>query len=597
MQRTRRIEKAVLLIAAVVAAAEAGPFFRVRDFRKADAPVYIPYTTGISGTVSNPAGGPVFFFKVSGPDWLSVSSSGTLSGTPEEEHLGTNTLTVQVTDGIGGSDQTTVTVPVIPHPRYPRFSWSTVPVYIHFGKTPAALTDAEVNSIAGVSDFVCLEKGHARTQFGSTEAGISNDAARLRAANPDMKIIYYWNSFLNYRLYNACSNVDLNPAWILRDTNGLPVYKTDDLEQYNILNADFRQWWAQEAGKGVMLYGCDGLFADAVTQPLRAVWMPYWAPAGSNDLISATCDQLTRARTAAGPNSLVIYNGIRSLSGDATEGLDYLPHADGVTVEHFTAFACTNKEFIARDVEMISSIGKSGKVVIVKGWPDPDFTWLNTNKMAMPYTDLVIEARNKIAFSLACYLVAAQPYSYFCYSWGYRENHGSLADFPEYRMPLGKPLGDAVRNGWVYTRSFEHLTVTVDIENRTTAISGVGAQYFLEWLDSLSFTNRSYTADPDGNGRNNLIDYAVGNSGGIALNPDGSGFQGIKYIYNRRRDAAARNLTYRLETASNLTDAAWSTNGFQEIGSGIINTDFEAVTNWIETRESSFVRLTVGVAE
>ena len=601
--RCTRISGPVLLFAAVATAAVAVPVFKTSDFRKADAPVYIGYSAGISGTVSNTVpGDSLILSKVSGPDWLAVSPEGALSGIPERTDLGTNIFTVQVSDGQGGTDQTTMTVRVIEHPRYPRFSWDTVPVYIHFGKTPASLTDAEVAFIAGVSDFICLEKGHARTQFGSTEAGISHDAVRLKTANPAMKILYYWNSFLNYPLYNACTNVAQNPVWVFRDTNGVPVYKTDTLEQYNILNTAFRQWWAAEAGKGVAQYGCDGLFADAVMQPLRSIWMPYWAPATSNDLIFATCDQLDRARLAMGTNSLVIYNGIRSLSGDATEGLDYLAHADGVTVEHFTAFACTNKESIARDIEMIHSIGASGKVVIVKGWPDPDFTWLNTNKMAMPYSDLVIEARNKIAFSLACYLVAAQPYSYFCYSWGYREIHGSLADFPEYRMPLGRPLGDAVRAGWVYTRSFEHLNVTVDIEKRTASVSGAGAQYFREWIGG---TNAVVADDPDGDGVNNLIEYALGGDpalyGAVSLpafeNKAYGSVQGLEYVYQRRRDAVARRVTYRVESCTNLVSPVWITNGISEAGSGILDGNFERVTNHVQSGATGFVRLKIGIAE
>jgi hypothetical protein len=39
------------------------------------------------------------FSKLSGPAWLSVSSTGGLSGTPTNEHVGLNAFTVQVTDG------------------------------------------------------------------------------------------------------------------------------------------------------------------------------------------------------------------------------------------------------------------------------------------------------------------------------------------------------------------------------------------------------------------------------------------------------------------------------------------------------------------
>jgi len=37
-------------------------------------------------------------------------------------------------------------------------------------------------------------------------------------------------------------------------------------------------------------------------------------------------------------------------------------------------------------------------------------------------------------------------------------------------VPCGKPRGSAVRNGWVYTRNFERMTVTVNLETREAKI-------------------------------------------------------------------------------------------------------------------------------
>jgi F5/8 type C domain/Bacterial Ig domain/Fibronectin type III domain/Putative Ig domain len=54
------------------------------------------------------------FSKVTGPDWLGVSSVGALSGTPQQADIGVNTFTIQVTDSKGQSDQTTLTINVAP---------------------------------------------------------------------------------------------------------------------------------------------------------------------------------------------------------------------------------------------------------------------------------------------------------------------------------------------------------------------------------------------------------------------------------------------------------------------------------------------------
>ena len=86
-----------------------------------------------------------------------------------------------------------------------------------------------------------------------------------------MKVLFYWNAFLNYPLYDACQTIAKHPQWIFRDKKGEPIYKVGTLEQYNLPNPEFQRWWATIARKGVTEYGCDGIFMDAVNQavPLR----------------------------------------------------------------------------------------------------------------------------------------------------------------------------------------------------------------------------------------------------------------------------------------------------------------------------------------
>ena len=101
--------------------------------------------------------------------------------------------------------------------HWPAFSWDTVPVYIHFGKSAGPLTEQELAFVARACDFVCLEKAHGMGALGSTEKGTARDAARLKALNPKMKVLFYWNTFLNYRLYDACAEVAKHPEWLFRD--------------------------------------------------------------------------------------------------------------------------------------------------------------------------------------------------------------------------------------------------------------------------------------------------------------------------------------------------------------------------------------------
>lgn len=354
----------------------------------------------------------------------------------------------------------------------PAFSWETVPVYIHLGKRAGPFTKEELQHVADISDFVCLEKGHGIGRFGSTEKGIAHDAGRLKTLNPRMTVLFYWNTFLNYPLYDARRQVEQHPEWLFRDQQGEPIYKVRTLEQYNLLDPGFRRWWAGVAGRAVSEYGCDGIFMDAVDQAKRPLWMKKgWGDGKEQLLTEAVVNMMRLARKEMGDDAILLYNGVRSSDRSGkTTGEQYLPFADGAQVEHFTAFHSREKESIARDIESIARAGKAGKIMVVKGWPDEEFNWLNQEKMKLPPGELAREAREKITFSLACFLIAAQPQSYFCYSWGYREQHGGLLDYPEFHRPLGKPASDAVRDGWRFQRSFEHASVRVDLSNRTAGI-------------------------------------------------------------------------------------------------------------------------------
>ena len=83
-------------------------------------------------------------------------------------------------------------------------------------------------------------------------------------------------------------------------------------------------------------------------------------------------------------------------------------------------------------------------------------------------------SKEKVEFYLSCYLIGAQPYSYFQYGWGWTRTSGSLVDYPEFSKPLGAPKGAYNRESideWVFTREFEHASVWVDTEKREGKIT------------------------------------------------------------------------------------------------------------------------------
>jgi hypothetical protein len=80
-------------------------------------------------------------------------------------------------------------------------------------------------------------------------------------------------------------------------------------------------------------------------------------------------------------------------------------------------------------------------------------------------------ARERITFPLACFLVAAQLGSHFCYSWGYTDRHGMLEAYPEFDRPLGPPKAAAKWEGLTATREFAHASVFVNLETKTARIN------------------------------------------------------------------------------------------------------------------------------
>lgn len=117
----------------------------------------------------------------------------------------------------------------------------------------------------------------------------------------------------------------------------------------------------------------------------------------------------------------------------------------------------------------------------------------------------------------------------------------------------------------------------------------------------LSTTNALFGADPDEDGLDNLLEYALGGSpthaDALAVRPVGrfSTDFGV-YTYNRRRNASAFGLTYSIAYKTNLLDPVWIDAGTAwETGTDIIDDDFESAVNRIPVTglEKGFFRLKI----
>ena len=108
-------------------------------------------------------------------------------------------------------------------------------------------------------------------------------------------------------------------------------------------------------------------------------------------------------------------------------------------------------------------------------------TWAGDVSRPDDIEGVKVASRDQFVMALAPFLIVASEYTFFSYAWfydletGYTPCEGDDRLFcmspdgwyPEYSKHLGPPLGDAVQDGWVWTREFEGAKVYVDVSDRT----------------------------------------------------------------------------------------------------------------------------------
>ncbi|TWU44383.1 hypothetical protein Q31b_19190 [Novipirellula aureliae] len=338
--------------------------------------------------------------------------------------------------------------------------------YGHGYSEPHDFTAEEYEYIANNYSIFTVEKRHAYAEYGpkpNTEAATIGTAKKLKAINPDMKVLLYWNAVMNYdAFYESNQEFNQHPEWVHRIWT---VGSGTKYEIYDLNNPNCRKWWVDSIADCIQRGDLDGVFIDAVPK------------ADVSGLMDGLCKALDELRAKIGDEKIVLYNGYRAPSeGVLQGGAEVLEHASGVFVELFLTSPQNTKEAAATMLDALLEVD-SGKLIVPRcssGWGD---------------------SRSNITFSFAAFLLLYGPDSYFIMNSGYAKTKGMLSDFPEYDLVPGKPLDKAVRDGWVYTREFENLSVRVDLENKTATIQGKGA------ASDVLFTSEARAADQQATGR------------------------------------------------------------------------------------------------
>lgn len=356
----------------------------------------------------------------------------------------------------------------------PDFSWDHVPVYAHVG-LGHGLKPGEYRFLAEHYDFIAFTGGSLDRKYRSNSdisfEGIVTDATRvIKEHNPNAKVLFYWAA-------------DLAKPHHKRSNQGIPSDGRITVQRnakmttqiFDTTNPSVRQWWADVAGKAVHEYGCDGIFVDGATAfTPGSIYERKLGKEKNEELEKGMFSMLAEAKQEMGEGSIILLNPLHAPNEgkniESALGWSYLPYVDGAMVDDFDRAANIlekrqSKEYMLNTIRVMTQAAKHDEIVVFKAWPG--FTWWSdTELMKKPHEEQYAAAVANLEFPLACFLIGAEKHCYFCYSWGWLPEYGSLDWYPEFDKPLGPPKGPASRDGWTFRREFAHASVFVDIDKR-----------------------------------------------------------------------------------------------------------------------------------
>lgn len=190
-------------------------------------------------------------------------------------------------------------------------------------------------------------------------------------------------------------------------------------------------------------------------------------------------------------------------------------------------------------------------------------------------------------------------------TFGMASNGVSAAGTWESLITSGRVMIDGVTD----TRTYKY-SVTQNSLASTIALGGavIPSAAYASWAAGygLSDTNGTgaMTADPDGDAIDNLSEYGMGG------NPTDGNDQGhvptsamtaaggtnwLQYVYYERADKAVVGLSYYPERGTDLVYTNWATSGIEFVGTGVLDIDYNTVTNRIPTtaENKQFLRLRI----
>jgi len=256
----------------------------------------------------------------------------------------------------------------------------------------------------------------------------------------------------HYGSYAANRQLERIPGALLRDAKGNTKLVRNRVAAYDLSNSNVRTWWVDTCKAMTAEAAIDGIFVDGNVKALERGYLARQIGAAKKKRTMAGYHlMMKRTRRAIGPRKLMVANVLRARFANA--GLEYLSDFDGSYLEAFfhTVGKTSYEEYVAKGIDAMQKAARAGKIIAFSARLDLD---------------------EGLVYPLAIFLICAEKHSYFRVHQGYsaNENDRWMRWYPQYDRPLGPPKGPAKRNGFRYSRTFEHASVIVDVKNRTAKI-------------------------------------------------------------------------------------------------------------------------------
>lgn len=357
--------------------------------------------------------------------------------------------------------------------RYPDWSWDTLPMRAGV-QSQSPLPDEAAKLIAASYPVVALG---GRNTYGtkSVEEGVRVTAAKLKSYNPRVHTGTYKNAGLHHDRTAANAHFD-EKEWTLYDLdqNGKRRYdKIRNWYRYNHNHPEMRKWWSDWCVARLQDPNIDSIFIDKATGGDNALQFYEGGVIEGNNRQKSYVS--IRRRLPKG--DILTGNVLRSSRLGGSRELMHIfnssysegwKHGSGAGL-----VVMSRAEAAAASIQLFREASVKGMMVQPNHGNLNHFCLSSDEAQGMideGRRDEVIDIiREEIQLPLAYHLIYVNPYSYFGFQVSKNTSHDKLlwhtkAYIEEFRHPLGKPLGPPVRNGYIFTRSFEHVDVWLNVE-------------------------------------------------------------------------------------------------------------------------------------